>query len=194
MSPCPNPSDRPDAAPDPGRPLVTDTWLPPEEYVRTIPHASVYACALMTDQHENPLHLRSSIPQHPQRWQWPGGNLDESGSTPWQTAVRETWEETGLQLLGPPRLLAVHFMVPSATWPIAKVGFLFDGGSLSAAQLDSIRLRPAEHDHWEVRPLGQWQRDMRPRHWRLLKAAYAARRTGTTLYLSDADEADVPAD
>ncbi|MEY9840518.1 NUDIX domain-containing protein [Streptacidiphilus sp. EB103A] len=177
----------PAAAPPEGQ--NSSTWLPAEQYVQRIPHATIYACALMTDQHGNPLQLHSSIPEHPQRWQWPGGNLDDH-STPFQTAVRETLEETGLHLQGPPRLLAVHFLLPSAAWPLAKVGFMFDGGQLSAEDMAAIRLRPDEHDRWEVRPLEQWQSDMHPRYWRRLEAVLAARASGALLYLSDAD--DIP--
>ena len=178
------PRPAPPAAGQP--PAAARPWLPAEEYIRTVANATMYACLLLTDERDRPLQLRTSQPEHPQTWQLPGGNV-EHGQTPWQTALRETAEETGLDLTGRPRLLAVHFLLPGPAWPVPRVGFLFDGGRLTDRQIAAVRLDPAEHSHVEVRSLAQWRPLMEPEQWRLLAAAHRARGTGSTAYLSDTD-------
>ncbi|CAM5458536.1 hypothetical protein STENM327S_08172 [Streptomyces tendae] len=73
--------------------------------------------------------------------------MDPLGQDPLQTARRETVEETGLELtLNTPPLLLTHFVHAGPRQPLNKVGLIFDGGQLTADQLDRIRLDPAEHD------------------------------------------------
>ncbi|QMU69737.1 NUDIX domain-containing protein [Streptacidiphilus sp. P02-A3a] len=166
----------------------TTPWLPPEQYVRTIQQATMYGCLYLTDEADRPLQLHTALPEHPQRWQFPGGNC-EFGQTPWQAALRELTEETGLRLEGPPRLLAVCFRLPNEGWPLAKVGFVFDGGVLTAAQLRQVRLDPQEHNAWEVRELEDWQPDMGEYHWRRLLAAHQARTSGVAAYICEDEPA-----
>ncbi|MFD5443669.1 MULTISPECIES: NUDIX domain-containing protein [Streptomyces] len=110
-------------------------------------------------------------------WQFPGGNLDVLGEDPLQTARRETVEETGLELgLDSPKLLLTHFLHTGPRLPLNKVGFIFNGGRLSADQLDRIRLDPAEHDMWAVHDLATWQELMAPRAFARLDAIERARR------------------
>ncbi|MGW2202339.1 NUDIX hydrolase [Streptomyces sp. NPDC001774] len=74
------------------------TWLPPEEYAKTLPKATVFGSVFFTDEHDHPVHLRAVYTAaHP--WQWPGG-VTEHGERPWETAVRECEEETGLVVPG----------------------------------------------------------------------------------------------
>ncbi len=171
-------------------------WLPPEQYVETIQHATMYGCLYLTDEAGRPFQLHTAQPEHPQRWQLPGGNC-EFGQTPWQTALREVAEETGLRLGGPPRLLTVHFRLPHAGWPLAKVGFVFDGGVLTAEQLRLVRLDPQEHTAWAVRELEDWQPEMSEYHWRRLLTCHQARSSGVAAYVCEDDPepgTDAPAD
>ncbi|WP_063802398.1 bifunctional class I SAM-dependent methyltransferase/NUDIX hydrolase [Streptomyces albus] len=157
-------------------------WLPPEQYVATLPKATVYACFFVTDRDDRPIQLRSV--RNPALWQWPGGNLDDPGETPWDCALRECMEETGLRIADEPRLLAVHFLPPTGGWTTHKVGFVFDGGQLDQDRIDRIVLDPDEHTEVAVRPLEEWRTRMSPFSFRLLAAVAEARRTGSACYLA----------
>ncbi|MER6849873.1 hypothetical protein AB0A81_10265 [Streptomyces flaveolus] len=94
-------------------------------------------------------------------------------------------EETGLEL-GPdaPRLLLTHFVHAGPSMPLNKVGLVFDGGQLTADQLDRIRLDPAEHDMWAVHDLATWQELMATRAFARLDAVERARRGEGPGYLN----------
>ncbi|WP_405013538.1 NUDIX domain-containing protein [Kitasatospora sp. NBC_01539] len=154
-------------------------WLPPEEYVRTIANATMYGCLYFTDTRGRPLGLRSTIDPDP--WQWPGGNTDK-GETPWETAVRECKEETGIAFRGECRLIGMNFAPAGGGWPLCRVGFVFDGGTLTDAQLDAIVLDPAEHTEWRVLTIDQWRTVMDPLTFDRLADTDASRRTSTTMY------------
>ncbi len=158
-----------------------EDWLPREEYVRTLPKATLYACLYFTDERGRPLQLHASYPRR-EMWQHPGGNMDP-GETPWQTAVRETFEETGIRVAEQRPLILTHYIAPRPSWPVSHVGFLFDGGTLTAAQLDSIVLDPAEHCEWQVRSVGEWREQMDEQTFARLAAVDEARRTGRPGYL-----------
>ncbi|MEU7038882.1 NUDIX hydrolase [Streptomyces sp. NPDC046237] len=164
---------------------TSGTWLPPEEYAKTLPKATVFGSVFFTDEHDHPVHLRAVYTAaHP--WQWPGG-VTERGERPWETALRECEEETGLTVPGPPRLLAAVFGLPGAEWPYATAGFVFDGGRLSARQLAGIRLAPDEHDEVRALPLPEWQPLMPSQDFARLTVVMDARRTGTTAYFGSWD-------
>lgn len=150
--------------------------MPQAEYLATLPKATVYACLYLTDVRGRPVQLRSVFGHRP--WQFPGGNMDP-GENPFQTAVRETYEETGLRIEGPRPLLLAHYIRSDpADAPLAKVGFCFDGGTLDDERLAAIRLDPEEHDHWAVEDWATWERLMHPEGYRRLAAVAEARRTG----------------
>ncbi|MBL1112872.1 NUDIX domain-containing protein [Streptomyces sp. 110] len=141
----------------PGRPGHTMP-MTPVEYVRTVPHHTVYGCLYIRDEHDRPVQLRSVYGDR--QWQFPGGNAD-AGEDPLETARREAAEETGLELgQGRPRLLLTHYLRPGTRWPLGKIGFIFDGGRLSSEQLRRIRLDPAEHDLWAIHDLAEWRQLM----------------------------------
>ncbi|GAA2148708.1 NUDIX hydrolase [Actinomadura napierensis] len=160
------------------------SWLPPEQYVQTLPNATMYAALYFTDETGNPLALRSAAKA--EAWQLPGGNVEHGDGTPFATAVRECREETGLEFQGPPRLLLTHFLAPQSGWPCAKIGFVFDGGVLTQAELGQIVLDPGEHVSWQVQSLESWQRTMSTRLFTRVRALSEARRTGTATFLCDA--------
>ncbi|MFJ8164298.1 NUDIX domain-containing protein [Streptomyces sp. NPDC096136] len=159
---------------------MTGTWLPPEQYVKTIANATSYAALYFTDTAGRPVQLRAVGDAG--TWQWPGGNMDH-GETPWECAVRECFEETGISFAGPQKLLAVHFIARGAAWPLNKFGVVFDGGHLTDAQIARVTLDPAEHTELRVHTLGEWQQIMHPDGFARLRAADTARRTGTVAYL-----------
>ncbi len=157
-------------------------WLPREQYLETLPKATAYACLYFTDEAGRPLQLRASYTRT-ETWQNPGGNMDP-GETPWQTAVRETFEETGMRVTGEPTpLLVTHYRTARTDSRYATVGFVFDGGTLRAEQLETLVLDPAEHTAWAVHDLSGWSALMtEAAHARLL-ACHTARTTGLGQYL-----------
>ncbi|TWV56350.1 GNAT family N-acetyltransferase [Streptomyces misionensis] len=168
-----------------GPPGAGPGWMPPERYAETVPKATCFACLYFTDEDDRPLQLRSVYsPTHP--WQLVGGTMD-AGERPWETAVRECAEETGLTVSGPPRLLATVYGLPGTEWPYSTIGCVFDGGRLSAAQIDGIVLDPSEHDEVRVLPLPGWRALMPPRDFARLSAVAQARRTGRAAYFDTWD-------
>ncbi|MFG2292638.1 NUDIX domain-containing protein [Streptomyces sp. NPDC048603] len=167
---------------------MAGTWLPPEEFAETLPKATAFGCVFFTDEYDRPVQLRAVYSQsHP--WQWPGGCMDP-GERPWETALRECREETGIVYEGSPRLLAAVFGLPGKTWPLSTVGFVFDGGRLTDAQLRDIVLNPEEHDEVRVLPLEEWSPLMPPRDFARLEAVMRARRDGSTAYFDCWDWGD----
>ncbi|MFJ2645612.1 GNAT family N-acetyltransferase [Streptomyces sp. NPDC087420] len=163
-------------------------WMPPEQYAETVLKATAFACFYFTDEDDQPLQLHSVYsPAHP--WQLVGGTMDP-GERPWQTAVRECGEETGITPAGPPRLLATVYGLPGAEWPYSTIGCVFDGGRLTAAQIRGIVLQPEEHDEVRVLPLAEWEALMPPRDFARLSALAEARRTGTAAYVDTWDWGD----
>ncbi|MFI0776248.1 GNAT family N-acetyltransferase [Streptomyces sp. NPDC021212] len=161
------------------------TRLPPEQYAETVMKATGFACVYFTDEDDRPLQLHAVYSStHP--WQMAGGTMDP-GERPWQTAIRECEEETGITLAGPPRLLATVFGLPGTEWPYSTIGCVFDGGRLTAAQIRGIALDPAEHDHLRVLPLEEWEALMPPRDFARLSAVAQARRTGVAAYFDTWD-------
>ncbi|QES52246.1 NUDIX domain-containing protein [Streptomyces venezuelae] len=158
----------------------TGTWLPPEQFAELLPKAAAFGALFFTDELDRPVQLRAVYsPGHP--WQWPGGCMD-AGERPWETALRECREETGLEYDGPQRLLATVFGLPGKTWPLATVGFVFDGGRLTREQVDGITLDPSEHDEVRALPLADWRPLMPARDFARLEAVMRARQTATTAY------------
>ncbi|MFR9675815.1 NUDIX domain-containing protein [Streptomyces sp. TR02-1] len=156
-----------------------------EEYAETLQKAVAFACVYFTDKHEHPLQLHAVYSQaHP--WHMPGGNVDP-GERPWEAAIRECQEETGLTLDGPPVLLASVFGLPGGHWPYATVGFVFDGGRLTDQQIETLNLAPTEHDRAAVLPLKEWEPHMPQRDFARLTAVAKARRTGRTAYFGTWD-------
>lgn len=162
---------------------MTDTWLPPAEYIKTIAQATSYACLYFTDPDGRPVQLRATYSTG--EWQWPGGAMDP-GETPWECAVRECAEETGILFRGEPRLLGVHFTGHQGEeWPANHIGFVFDGGTLTHEQIAGIVLDPREHDEVRVHTVAEWEALMGPAASARLRAVDRARRTGTAAYLEE---------
>ncbi|MEU0786487.1 GNAT family N-acetyltransferase [Streptomyces sp. NPDC006173] len=160
-------------------------WMPPEQYAETVLKATAFACVHFTDRDGRPLQLHSVYsPGHP--WQMVGGTMDH-GERPFETAVRECREETGLTVSGPPRLLATVYGLPGAQWPYSTIGMVFDGGRLTAEQIRGIRLNPLEHDEVRVLPLDEWEALMPARDFARLSAVEEARCTGVAAYFGTWD-------
>lgn len=118
-------------------------------------------------------------PNYKDYWEIPGG-LIEVGETPSQACAREITEELGLTR-APGRLLVVDW-APHPRWG-DRVLFVFDGGTLSQADIAGIRLQPEELDSYEfLNPPDALDR-LIPRLRRRVDAALRARAENRTLYL-----------
>ncbi|MCX4749205.1 NUDIX hydrolase [Kitasatospora sp. NBC_01287] len=159
------------------------SWVPPEEYLPTIPSGKAYAALYLTDEHGHPLLLRSV--HRPQEWQIPGGNFEHADleAGPGHCAWREAVEETGLDL--PPQagpLLALIYVRPTTTWPF-KIGMVFDGGELTTQQIAGIRIDPEEHSEFRLQPIEHRKDADNDPELPTVLACAEARRTGRTSYL-----------
>ncbi|MGW0860607.1 GNAT family N-acetyltransferase, partial [Streptomyces sp. NPDC002690] len=170
----------------PVRRPVDPAGLSTAQFAETVMRATGFAGLYFTDEDGNPLQLHAVYSaSHP--WQVPGGTMDP-GERPWGTAVRECREETAIVVDGPPRrLLAAVYGLPGAQWPYSTFGCVFDGGSLTRAQIEAVVLDPAEHDEVRVLPLEEWRDIMPDGDYRRLLAIDEARRSGGTAYFDTWD-------
>jgi 8-oxo-dGTP pyrophosphatase MutT (NUDIX family) len=114
-------------------------------------------------------------------WELPGG-IVEPGETPRLGAVREVREELGIDLaVG--RLLVADWMPPYLGWDDA-IELIFDGGLVSADQLDEFVLQPAEIKRVRLCTLEEARELITPLSHRRLQMA-AGLRAPETVYLED---------
>jgi 8-oxo-dGTP diphosphatase len=83
-------------------------------------------------------------PNYKKGWTIPGGQIEESGESPWEACRRETFEECGLEVSSG-RLACVDFLPMRVDRP-GGLRFVFDCGSLSGGRLSGIRIDPGEID------------------------------------------------
>lgn len=106
-----------------------------------IPRIPASAGALIYDNTGRLLILK---PNYKAGWTIPGGQIEETGESPWQGCRRETFEECGLAIERG-RLVCVDFLRPRRGRP-GGVRFLFDCGSLGDEQLEGIATDDGEID------------------------------------------------
>ncbi|MFF2204058.1 NUDIX domain-containing protein [Streptomyces sp. NPDC058145] len=122
----------------------TDTFA---AYIASLPRVLAAAAALFRDPEGRVLLVE---PNYREGWALPGGTVEsDDGETPRQGARRETLEEIGLDReLG--RLLTVDWVHGTGRPPL--VAYLYDGGVLTAAEFDAIRLQEEELLSWRLVP------------------------------------------
>ncbi|MEV4332076.1 NUDIX hydrolase [Streptomyces sp. NPDC049597] len=114
-------------------------------YIASLPRILAGAAALFRDAEERVLLVE---PSYRKGWALPGGTVESDiGETPRQAARRETLEEIGLDLeLG--ALLTVDWVPGEGRPPIAA--YVYDGGTLTEAQFQAIRLPEDELLSWRL--------------------------------------------
>ncbi len=142
------------------------------------PRILAAASSLVHDADYRILMLRASWKDE---WQLPGGTHD-TGEDLWQTAVRETFEETGLAMPATPRLLTLDWTTNPEG--IAEVRALFQGPLIGGDV--PVRLSD-EHDQWSVLPLQEWIPLLTPYQARVLTTAVDMLRKGGCTYLKEGE-------
>ena len=107
----------------------------------SVPRIPASAGALIHDGAGRLLILK---PNYKKGWTIPGGEIEETGESPWQACRRETFEECGLRIERA-RLACVDFL-PPRPGRAGGVRFLFDCGRLADEQLETIALSDPEID------------------------------------------------
>ncbi len=115
-----------------------------------IPRIPASAGALIFDRRGRLLILNPTYKKH---WTIPGGQMEVGGETPWETCVRETREECGLDVEHG-RLVCVDFLRPRPDRP-GGMRFVFHCGTLGDERLAAIVLQREEISEHRLVDLGE---------------------------------------
>jgi 8-oxo-dGTP pyrophosphatase MutT (NUDIX family) len=149
------------------------------DYTATLPRKRMGAGALFTDQTGRVLLVE---PIYKRDWEVPGGAV-EADESPRAATVREIAEELGLTV-APGALLVVDW-VPPREGRTEGLMLVFDGGELTPAQTDAIRLPADELRRWAWCNRRQADQRLPGLLARRVAAALDARAAGATAYLED---------
>jgi ADP-ribose pyrophosphatase YjhB (NUDIX family) len=109
-----------------------------QSYLESLPRKRMGAGCLIFDEQGRLLLVK---PRYKPVWEIPGGVVEHNES-PQQCCQREVKEEIGLERKIS-RLLVVDYNSQTEA-KTESLMFIFDGGSLSQPEIDSIRLHPTE--------------------------------------------------
>jgi 8-oxo-dGTP pyrophosphatase MutT (NUDIX family) len=161
------------------------------EHYQSLPQKILGAGALFVDESGRVLIVEPSYKDH---WEIPGGVV-ERNEAPLAGARREVLEELGLhRALG--RLLVVDWSPPRGRRTIDLMGFVFDGGVLSAAEIAAIRLQTEELRGYRFCRVDDEVNEtaglLPPILTKRVAAAVRARTAGQTIYLESGDPIELP--
>ncbi|WP_075779862.1 NUDIX hydrolase, partial [Streptomyces acidiscabies] len=182
-------------SPSPSRHITPRAALPPAQYAVSRHAAWLGAAAIITDESGRVLLVHPTY-RKDGSWLLPGGVV-EPGEHPHVTCRREITEELGLPDLPLSAVLAVHSLSshhPGTPCP-GEVRFVFDGGTLTPDQVETIRLPREELSKYAFLETRDAVRRLRPVDGQIMLAAYRARLGNTaTAHLADGRHIlDVPA-
>jgi 8-oxo-dGTP diphosphatase len=115
-----------------------------------IPRIPASAGALIFDKARRLLILR---PNYKAGWTIPGGQIEQTGESPWQGCRRETFEECGLEIERG-RLACVDFLRPRPGRP-GGVRVLFNCGVFRDKELAGITIDEEEIDEYRIVELAE---------------------------------------
>jgi 8-oxo-dGTP diphosphatase len=113
-----------------------------------IPRVPASAGALIFDRRGRLLVLK---PTYKSGWTVPGGQMEDSGETPWEACRREVREESGL-VVDSGRLVCVDFLRPRPARP-GGIRFLFDCGAFDDETLAGIVVQEDEISEYRLEVL-----------------------------------------
>ncbi|MGZ0147949.1 NUDIX domain-containing protein [Kribbella sp. WER1] len=123
-------------------------------------------------------------PAYKPDWDLPGGMI-EANEPPVDGLRRELLEELDLKVPSSRLELAcIDWVSPHGPWDDSLM-FVFDGGALSASEVENIHLRDGELKKYTFGTESQAQERLRPYVWRRLEAALRAFEAGSVAYLHD---------
>ncbi len=151
-----------------------------KEYQQTLPRKRISAGCLLFDEEDRLLVLQ---PTYKATWEIPGGVV-EANEAPRTAVIRELREELGLDLR-PQRLLVVDYSGETGT-RTESLQFIFLGPTLSAGQIATITLPPAELAGFRFLPPQQALSLVNRKLGRRVRHALQARnRPDAVLYLEE---------
>jgi 8-oxo-dGTP diphosphatase len=156
---------------------VGKALLPHDEYVASLPRKRMAVAALIRDASDRALLVS---PVYEGSWLVPGGVVD-AGESPHAACRREVKEETGLRL-PQERILAVDWTPQDQDWP-EGVFFVYDGGTLSEADIASIVVQDGELDGFRFAACDEIGSLVDPPLARRIESAFLALRSGSVLSL-----------
>ncbi|GGW95540.1 NUDIX hydrolase [Streptomyces noursei] len=125
-------------------------------------------------------------PTYKPGWEFPGG-IVEPGEAPARAGIREVAEELGIQLPRAPKLLVLDWEAPKPPG-FGGLRLLFDGGTLTPAQIRELLLPGSELREWRFVTEAEAETMLPPVRWNRLRWALRARARGCPLHL----EAGIP--
>lgn len=170
--------------PRPGR--APEPPLPKAEYLATRPRIRAKARALFTDPAGRVLLVR--LPSRPgdpvsAYWDLPGGSVEADHEAPRAAARREVREELGWDHR-PGRLLALDWMpgpadgagrTEGSRYGLPVLHYVFDGGTVTAERLDTLRLARGELVEWRLCGPGEARELLSGVLWDRVRTALAHR-------------------
>jgi 8-oxo-dGTP diphosphatase len=149
------------------------------DYLESLPKKRMGAGVLIRNEQHHALIVH---PTYKPSLEIPGGMV-EANESPKTCAIREAFEELGLELsVG--RLLVLDYLEPSEGRN-ESLQFVFDGGVFSSDQIAQIRLPENELSQFEFLARDQLGAKMSERMSKRLEAAFTALETGQMMYLEN---------
>ena len=154
-----------------------------EEFYSNLPKKRIAAGALFRDEQGRILIMK---PTYKESWIMPGGMVEE-GESPREGCIREVKEEIGL-VRNELHLLCVEYDAHSDTGTKNEsIKFFFDGGVLSAHDIERIVLQKEEVKSYDfVEPTRAFEL-LNPHLAARLKNGLEALRTGKVIYFEDSN-------